>query len=111
MYQRVQETVLVQIERWEGKKQKYMVDYVNNMIHEFPEKLTGNVSSPANDNLFKVNKSERLTQMKAEAFHTFVAKGLFLSKRARPDILPTIAFLCTRVKEPTLQDWMKLSRF
>ena len=39
-----------------------------------------------------------------------VAKGLFLTKRRRQDIEPTIAFLCTRVKKPTQQDWNKLSR-
>ena len=47
---------------------------------------------------------------KAEVFHTTVSKGLFLSKRARPDIQIAIAFLCTRVKEPTVEDWSKLGR-
>ena len=37
-----------------------------------------------------------------------VARGLFLAKRGRPDILPTIAYLCTRVKDPTVEDWKKL---
>jgi hypothetical protein len=40
--------------------------------------------------------------------HTFVAKGLFLAKRGRPDIMPCIAFLTTRVKNPTEEDWSKL---
>jgi hypothetical protein len=43
-------------------------------------------------------------------FHTFVAKGLFACKRARPDIHTTIAFLCTRVNKPTETDWDKLLR-
>jgi hypothetical protein len=42
--------------------------------------------------------------------HTMAAKGLFLCKRARPDIQPTIAVLCTRVKEPNQSDWTKLVR-
>ena len=41
-------------------------------------------------------------------FHTFVAKGIFACKRARPDIHPAIAVLCTRVKEPNESDWQKL---
>ena len=45
---------------------------------------------------------------KAEQFHTTVAKGLFLSKRARPDIQTTIAFLCTQVQQPMDTDWFKL---
>ena len=39
-----------------------------------------------------------------------VAKGLFISKRARPNIQPMIAGLCTRVKEPDETDWSKLTR-
>ena len=38
------------------------------------------------------------------------AKGLFLSKRARPDIQPVISFLCARAKNPTKQDKEKLHR-
>jgi hypothetical protein len=39
-----------------------------------------------------------------------VAKALFLCKRARPDIQPTIAVLCTGVKGPNEADWEKLVR-
>jgi hypothetical protein len=39
-----------------------------------------------------------------------VAKGLFVSKRARPDIQPAIAGSCTGVKEPHESDWSKLAR-
>ena len=41
-------------------------------------------------------------------FHRTVAKGLFLSKRARPDIQPVMLALCTRVKNPGQNDWNKL---
>ena len=51
-----------------------------------------------------------LSREKKEDFHTFVAKGLFASKRARPDIQPMIAILSTRVKEPNEGDWKKLLR-
>jgi hypothetical protein len=47
---------------------------------------------------------------RSEAHHTMVAKGLFLCKRARPNIQPTIAILCTRVKDPNEVDWGKLVR-
>jgi hypothetical protein len=39
-----------------------------------------------------------------------VVKVLFLSMRARPDILTAVAFLCTRVSCPTIQDKAKLRR-
>jgi len=48
--------------------------------------------------------------LRAEMFHTTTAQGLFVSKRACPDIQPTIAVLCTRVKDPTEDDWDKLVR-
>jgi hypothetical protein len=47
---------------------------------------------------------------RAEAYHMMVAKGLFLCKRAQPDIQPAIGVLCTRVKEPIEADWVKLTR-
>ena len=47
---------------------------------------------------------------KSGAYHTTVAKGLFLCKRSRPDIQPTIAVLSTQVKSPTESDWKKLIR-
>jgi hypothetical protein len=53
-------------------------------------------------------KSPKLTKQNAELFHTMVAKGLFLCKRGRPDIDPAIAFLTTRVCDPTQEDWDKL---
>ena len=50
----------------------------------------------------------KLNKEIAEGSHTVVAKGLFVCKRARPDIQPTIAVLCSRVKEPQQSDWSKL---
>ncbi len=39
-----------------------------------------------------------------------VARALFLTMRSRPDIRLVVAFLCTRVREPTTYDWFKLVR-
>lgn len=35
-------------------------------------------------------------------------KGMFVAKRARPDILPGITFLSSRVRQPNEGDWRKL---
>ena len=82
------------------------------MIEDFREKykLDGVAETPAACDLFSPGTGEMLDEEKREDFHTFVAKGLFASKRARPDIQPTIAVLTTRVKEPTDGDWKKLLR-
>ena len=87
-----------------------MVDYVEDMIEEFPVKLKGTISTPANDSIFKVVEGKPLSKQRSEVFHTYVAKSLFLAKRGRPDVLPTVAFLCTRVTQSTEQDWHKLCR-
>jgi hypothetical protein len=43
-------------------------------------------------------------------FHSAVAKLLYLAKRARPDLLTTVAFLSTRVSKSTEEDMNKLNR-
>ena len=66
--------------------------------------------TPAAENLFEVGNWKRLSNELSEVFHTLVAKGLFVCKRARPNIQTTIAFLCTRVQKPNETDWNKLMR-
>ena len=43
-------------------------------------------------------------------FLQYTAKILFLSKRARPDIKLTVAFLCTRVQKSDTDDYKKLAK-
>ena len=89
-----------------------MIDYVKEMLEDFSEsfKPTDGAPSPAADDLFAAGDNRKLDTERADEFHTFVAKGLWASKRARPDLNPAIAVLCTRVKQPTLKDWNKLRR-
>ena len=78
-----------------------MVDYVKGMLNDFSVKFKPNETrqSPAAEDLFAAgNNDKKLRKDQAEEFHTFVAKGLFLCKRARPDIHTAIAVLCTRVQ-------------
>ena len=82
--------------------------YVENMIKQYKHPILKEYKTPASENLFKINtKSPKLSKELAEEFHTTVARGLFILKRARPDIQPTIAYLCTRVKAPMSDDWNK----
>ena len=89
-----------------------MIDYVEDMLEPFKLKSTDTALTPAAEGLFDQNqeKSYLVGPNRTEVFHTTVAKGLFISKRARPDIQPTIAFLCTRVRKPEQKDWRKLMR-
>ena len=77
----------------DGEVKVDMTAHVEKMLKEFKHPLKNGYKSLANENLFKVNeKSPKLSKEKAEEFHTTVAQALFLSKRARPDIQPTVAF-------------------
>ena len=91
-----------------GKLKINMSKYVKDMIKSFPEDSTGHAKNPATSNLFEPSKGNKLSQEQAEAFHTAVAKGLFICKRGRPDIHTVIAVLCTRVQAPTTSEWEKL---
>jgi len=98
-----------------GKVKISMKDYIDSMLKEFPHMDEVNqlkeVKTPAAEHLFTVNnKAPKLSPERKETFHTTVAKGLFLCKRARPDLQPTVPFLCTRVKDPDEDDWKKLLR-
>ena len=87
-----------------------MVKYVESMIDDFPVKLNKGAKTPAAENLLDIGTGKLLNKGKAELYHTTVAKGLFLCKRSRPDIQPTVAVLSTRVKAPTETDWKKVTR-
>ena len=89
-----------------------MDEYVQRMIDEFPVKFDKNTTqeTPAGNDLLDTGRGEELDNEKREIFHSFVAKGLFLSKRARIDIHPTVSVLATRVQRPNDSDWKKLIR-
>ena len=89
-----------------------MFDYLEDVIVECAEDLKNSCSyNPDNNQLFKVIKdSPRLPSENTDLFRRHVARLLFISKRARPDIQVCVAFLCTQVKSTTEQDYTKLGR-
>ena len=87
-----------------------MTAYVKGMLEDFPESIKKTAKTPASEKLMDRGGGKVVDSERKEAFHTTVAKGLFLCKRARPDIQPTIAVLSTRVKKPNESDWKKLIR-
>jgi hypothetical protein len=65
--------------------------------------------SAAPDNIFVKNKDcEKVSEAASAAFHTDVAKTLYVIKRATLDTSLAIAFLTTRVRAPNTDDWEKL---
>ena len=67
--------------------------------------------NPEASHIFKVNEEEEiLDEKRAQTFHTCVAKALFATKRACPDIHTAVAFLTTRFITPDEDDRKKLLR-
>jgi hypothetical protein len=63
----------------------------------------------APEDLFKIDEAAtKLNQDEAKAYHNITAKSLYVTKRARPDVLLAVAFLTTRVRGPDVDDWKKL---
>ncbi len=98
-----------------------MIDYVKDIVSAWDDKtnsdgfktyLKNSKGQPtvAPSNLFTVDEaSVKLSDAQKTVFHNIVAKALYVAKRTRPDIAVAIAFLITRVREPDVQDWAKLS--
>ena len=88
-----------------------MRHHLEEALEMFSNDTGKNVNSPAVIHLFEFNEScEKLNENDAALFHSTVAKLLFLSKRARPDVMVVIVFLTTRVSKSDKDDWKKLER-
>ena len=98
--------------RVDGEVCVSMIPYMQEIIDEFPVDVTGrSAKTPAASHLFDINPEPVLLDKKtADVFHRTVAKLLWASLRARPDILLAISFLTSRVKKPDEDDWDKLTR-
>jgi len=102
----------------DGKFKLGLVQYMLGMIEELEEllsnlgeKLQGHFTHPASKDLFTVrDDAPVLDDKRAEIFGSFVAKLIWVMKRARPDAEPSVSFLCTRVKQPNKDDWKKFLR-
>jgi hypothetical protein len=95
----------------EGALKVDMRYYIEGMCEDFPHEIKATKVAPWTEKLFKVQKdAKKLEEARRSTFHTFVMKGMFLCKRARPDIEPAISFLSSRVKEANENDWTKLLR-
>ena len=95
-----------------GKVKMLMKECIKEMLEGLPEDMRGEAATPAASHLFEVNDNnpQPLNEERAMFFHHYVAKALFLCKRARPDIQTSVTFLSTRVKGPDEDDYKKLKR-
>ena len=88
-----------------------MDSYITEAIDKSPKETTKTIKTSMGNHLFKVDDAcEKLLKRDKIIFHRLVAKLLFLSKRSRKDIQPTIAFLTIIVINPEKDDWNNLQR-
>jgi hypothetical protein len=75
----------------------HMDQYISNIVNEAPKDMERVAGTPASNFLFTVNTVNPilLSESLRGTFHRIVAKLLFACKRARPDIMTAVAFLCT----------------
>ena len=88
-----------------------MYNFIEDVLKEAKDDMNRLLPWPADSKLFTVDwESPRLSAEDADYFHIMTARLLFACKRVRPDIQVGVAFLCTRVKDPTEEDYRKLAR-
>ena len=96
-----------------GEVKITMYDYISDIIADFKryDPSNKNARTPAAHHLFKVRDDQKkLPETLAQFFHTFTARALFSTKRARPDIHTAVAFLTTRLLCPDDENWTSLVR-
>jgi hypothetical protein len=92
----------VQVKVEKGTATIDMSSYVTNLVKDMDIKIE---SSPGTKVSFNVDsKSPKLRETEKKWFHSVTAKLLYLAKRARPEILTMVCFLCKRVQKATDED-------
>ena len=95
----------------ECSKESIAVDMQGYVEKCLDDRLLVKANGPARDDLFDVRDDSPLLDTAArEAFHSDVARLLYLAKRVRKDILVAVSHLCSRVAHPTMDDQFKLER-
>ena len=96
-----------------GEVKVTMLPYVKDIADDFT-KQTGDIKTavtPAADHLFRIDQNaELLAEERGKVFHNFTTNCLFLTKRARLDILIPVAFCTTRLRKLDDDNWKKLQR-
>jgi len=70
-----------------------MYDYIKNMLAELTPVIDGKSRTPAPLHLCEVNEEAvKLNEADEQFFHHYVAKLLFLCKKARPEYIQQLLF-------------------
>jgi len=89
-----------------GKVKISMHKYIDKMLAELPSDMNGRSKTPEALHLFNTDKgAEKLSEEKGQLFYLLVAKLLYLYRRTLQDIQTAVAFLCTRVQAPDMDNY------
>jgi hypothetical protein len=102
----------MELEFYDKKVKIGTVQYIKNMITSLEEELRTTLKSkhtnPATSSLFKTNKEAKpINEKKADISKQYIPMVLWIMKRSRPDVKPTVSFLMKRVANPDQDDWHK----
>ena len=92
----------------DGRAHISMEGYIEELLNFYNVK--GSKTTPGTNQLFSEGTGETVSEKEREAFHSCVAKILYLGTHMRYEILNSVSFLCTRVSNPTTADQGKLYR-
>ena len=89
-----------------------MEDKINELRETFVEEITEDVALPAAQHLLTMNKNaEKPLKGKDEIFYLVTAKFLYIMKRVRSDLEPTVDFFFTRATKDDGYDCKNLQDF
>ena len=72
----------------------------------FGEELSERLLTPEAEHLCNVKiYAKELNERKRDIFHCVVARLLFITNRMRPNIYPTVDYLCTHLMKSDEGDW------
>ena len=88
-----------------------MESYIDMMLNDAPDTMSGMVTTPAASHLVKINhKPVLLSSSEKEIFVHLAMQGLYLSQCAHPDIWTVISFLSSCLHNPDQDDYKKLKQ-
>ena len=84
---------------------------INSILNKSPRDMDVDDVIPVDNHLFDVKYDEEdITHEEQKLYRTFVSKPLLLCFRSMPVIQPAVEFMLTRLKNPKLDGYKKLSR-
>ena len=93
----------------DGSIEVTMKGYIEEILKDWSNEELREYIIPADIKLFYTDDETKKYTSKKK-FHKTVAQLLYLCKRGRPDVALPTHYLCTKVRDPSYEDYLKLKR-